>query len=86
MQPSTDASGAPRCGAYTRNRNDWLELVPGMQRTIPMIPGQNFIIDGELHGTIVDVDGIRPASVYEVFSMLQGGARSARSRIKFAGF
>jgi len=85
LHKSTDAHGAVLCGAYTRNRSDWLELVPGLQRTIQSIPGQSFIMDGELHGTIVDVDGVRPASVYEVFTMLQGEPIRPL-QLKFAAF
>ena len=85
LHKSTDDGGAVLCGAYTRNRIDWLELVTGMSRTIPMIPGRSFILDGELHGTIVDVDGIRPASVYEVYTTLQG--EPVRPvQMKFAAF
>ena len=33
LHKSTDNGGAVLCGAYTRNRGDWLELIPGMDRT-----------------------------------------------------
>lgn len=85
LHKSTDASGATLCGAYTRNRHDWLELVPGLDVTIRMFAARNVIVDGELYGTIVDVNGIRPASVYEVYAALQGEA-SRPVQMKFAAF
>lgn len=72
LHKSTDARGSVLCAAYTRNANDWLELVPGLDRTIRALPASTLIVDGELHGTVVDVDGIRPATVYEVMSSLHG--------------
>ncbi|MBX9681407.1 MAG: hypothetical protein K2X38_21845 [Gemmataceae bacterium] len=72
LHKSTDGRGAVLCGAYTRNRGDWLEMIPGMQQTIRMLPTGSVILDGELYGIVVDLDGARPASVYEVYTMLQG--------------
>lgn len=74
LHKSTDARGAVLCGAYTRNRGDWLELIPGMAPTIPFLPAQSAIVDGELFGTVVDLEGPRPATVYEVYTSLQGEA------------
>lgn len=85
LHKASDVTGATLCGAYTRNRKDWLELIPGMDRTIAMFPAANAIVDGELFGTILDMEGPRPASVYEVFAMLQG--EPVRPvRLKFAAF
>jgi DNA ligase-1 len=64
--------GGVLCGAYTRNRHDWLEMIPGMSRTIPMLPARDAIVDGELFGMVADIAGPRPASVYEVYTSLQG--------------
>jgi DNA ligase-1 len=72
LHKSTDSRGAVLCGAYTRNRGDWLEMIPGMQHTIRMLPAGSVILDGELYGIVVDLEGARPASVYEVYTMLQG--------------
>jgi DNA ligase-1 len=72
LHKSTDNGGAVLCGAYTRNRGDWLELIPGMDRTISALPAVNCIVDGELFGTVLDLDRVRPASVYEVYAALQG--------------
>jgi ATP-dependent DNA ligase len=38
--------------AFTRNRNNWLDRVPGLEETILRIPGKDMILDGELFGTI----------------------------------
>lgn len=72
LHKSTDSMGTMLCGAYTRNRGDWLELVPGLDRTIRMIPARTAIVDGELFGTVLDFDRVRPATVYEVYAALQG--------------
>jgi DNA ligase-1 len=85
LHKSTDTTGATLCGAYTRNRKDWLELVPGLDRTLAMLPASNAIIDGELYGPILDLEGPRPASVYEVHAMLQGEPVRPVS-LKFAAF
>ena len=69
----TDASGATLCGAYTRNRGDWIELIPGMDTTLKSLPTRSCIIDGELFGTMLSPDGMaRPATVYEVHGALSG--------------
>lgn len=85
LHKSTDATGATLSGAYTRNRKDWLELVPGLDRTLAMLPAANAIVDGELYGTILDLEGPRPASVYEVYAMLQGEPIRPVT-LKFAAF
>ncbi|MEQ1824787.1 MAG: hypothetical protein ABL921_02545 [Pirellula sp.] len=85
LHKSTDATGATLCGAYTRNRKDWLELVPGLDRTLAMLPASNAIVDGELHGSVLDLEGPRPATVYEVYAMLQGEPIRPVT-LKFAAF
>jgi DNA ligase-1 len=85
LHKTTDATGATLCGAYTRNRKDWLELIPGLDRTIALLPVANAIVDGELFGTILDMEGPRPASVYEVYAMLQGEPIRP-VHLKFAAF
>ncbi len=85
LHKASDVTGSTLCGAYTRNRKDWLELIPGLDRTIAMFPATNAIVDGELVGTILDMDGPRPASVYEVFAMLQGEPVRPVT-LKFAAF
>lgn len=85
LHKSTDARGSVLCGAYTRNRTDWMELVAGLDLTIKTLPAQSVIVDGELHGTVVDLDGPRPATVYEVHAALQG-ERARPVALKFAAF
>lgn len=85
LHKASDVTGSTLCGAYTRNRKDWLELIPGLDRTIAMLPAANAIVDGELFGTILDMEGPRPASVYEVFAMLQGEPVRPVT-LKFAAF
>ncbi|MEZ6132972.1 MAG: hypothetical protein R3C59_30240 [Planctomycetaceae bacterium] len=86
LHKSTDARGSILCGAYTRNRGDWLEQIRGLDATIRQIPAQTAIIDGELFGTVLDIDsGSRPASVYEVYAALQGEPCRPVS-LKYAAF
>lgn len=86
LHKSTDGRGSVLCGAYTRNRHDWLELVAGLAATIRMLPARNAIVDGELYGTVVDMEGARPASVYEVYAALQGERGARPVTLKFAAF
>lgn len=85
LHKATDATGSVLLAAYTRARNDWIELVRGLDATLRAVPGHSIIIDGELHGTIFDLEGVRPATVYEVYAYLQGD-RSAPVSLKFAAF
>jgi DNA ligase-1 len=86
LHKSTDARGSTLCGAYTRNRHDWLELVPGLDQTLRLLPCRNAILDGELYGTVLDLDGSRPASVYEVYAQMQGEKGARPVNLKFAAF
>jgi ATP-dependent DNA ligase len=73
VHKETDPQGRVLCGAFTRRRNDWLELIKGVQNLAQMLPCSSVILDGELHGTILDMTGVpRPATVYEVHSFLRG--------------
>ena len=38
LHKQTDAHGSVLCGAYTRNRGDWLELIPGLSGSIQCLP------------------------------------------------
>lgn len=84
LHKSTDDRGSMLCGAYTRTRRDWLELVPGLDASIRAIPAKNAIVDGELYGTVLAGEGARPASVYELYGVLQGERRAMN--IRFAAF
>lgn len=86
LHKSSDARGSVLSGAYTRNRGDWLEQIPGLDASIRGIPAHNAIVDGELYGTVLDIDaGARPATVYEVYGALQGDSSRAVN-LKFAAF
>jgi DNA ligase 1 len=85
LHKSTDPRGSVLCGAYTRNRRDWLELIAGLDATVRSIPARNVIVDGELHGTVLDLEGVRPASVYEVYAALQG-EREIVVSLRFTAF
>jgi DNA ligase-1 len=84
LHKSTDERGSILCGAYTRTRRDWLELVPGLDASIRAVPAQNAIIDGELYGTVLAGEGARPATVYELYSVLQGERKAMN--VRFAAF
>jgi len=85
LHKATDSGGSMLAAAYTRARNDWLELVRGLDMTIRALPVRSVILDGELHGTVVDLEGVRPATVYEVYACLQG-ERGLPVNLKFAAF
>jgi DNA ligase-1 len=85
LHKETDAQGSVLVAAYTRARNDWIELVRGLDLTIRALPVRSVILDGELHGTVFDLEGVRPATVYEVHAYLQG-ERTVPVSLKFAAF
>ncbi|MEW6281050.1 MAG: hypothetical protein AB1758_20720, partial [Candidatus Eremiobacterota bacterium] len=59
--------------AYTRRRHDWVELIPGIAPLARSLPCHSVILDGELHGTVLDLSGMpRPCTVYEVHTFLRG--------------
>ena len=77
LHKSTGPHGSVLCGAYTRNGNDWLELVRGLDQSIRMLPASNLILDCELYGVLQGAEGLRPATVYEVVSALKGDGIAA---------
>jgi DNA ligase 1 len=85
LHRSEDTLGQVLCGAYTRGRHDWLELVLGLDATIKLFPARRFIVDGELFGTTFDLEGSRPASVYELYAALQGD-RARPVNLRYAAF
>jgi len=85
LHKSTDERGSILCGGYTRGRRDWLELVPGLDLTLKTVPAHNAIIDGELYGTVLDLEGARPASVYEVYATMQG-EKGIGVNLRYAAF
>ena len=86
LHKSTDASGSILCAAYTRGRKDWLEQIKGMRQTISAFPCRDAIIDGELYGSVFDLDGARPATVYEVYASLSGEVVQRPVNLKYAAF
>ena len=85
LHKSTGSQGSVLCGAYTRNRGDWLEQISGLPWTLKLLPCASAIIDGELHGTMVEYDRVQQASVYDVHSAVQGDQRRPVS-LKYAAF
>jgi DNA ligase-1 len=85
LHKATDSGGSVLAAAYTRARHDWSELVRGLPSTIRAISARSAIVDGELHGTVVDLEGVRPATVYEVYAFLQG-ERGVPVTLRFAAF
>jgi DNA ligase 1 len=86
LHKSTDAHGSVLCAAYTRGRKDWLEQVNGMRQTIQMFACRDCIVDGELYGTVLDLDGPRLATVYEVYASLSGEVVQRPVNLKYAAF
>lgn len=86
LHKSSDAHGSVLCAAYTRGRKDWLEQVRGLKQTIGVFPCRDAIVDGELHGTVLDLDGPRPATVYEVYASLSGEVQQRPVNLKYAAF
>ncbi len=86
LHKSTDAHGSVLCAAYTRGRKDWLEQVNGMRQTISMFQCRDCIIDGELFGTVLDLEGPRLATVYEVYASLSGEVVQRPVNLKYAAF
>ena len=86
IHKDTDSQGRVLAGAFTRKRNDWSELIKGVQNLVQLLPCRSVILDGELHGTILDQWGApRPATVYEVHSYLRGES-PIPVNLKYVGF
>lgn len=85
VHKSTDAHGSVLAGAYTRTRRDWLENILGLDSSIKTLPCKSCILDGELYGSVIDIEGPRPATVYEVYAFLQG-IRTVPVSLRYAAF
>ncbi|WP_372369412.1 hypothetical protein [Candidatus Uabimicrobium sp. HlEnr_7] len=74
LHKDTSINGRVKYAAFTRRKNDWINLVPELEISAKWLQSYSFILDGELHGTYVDLEkgGIRPANVYDVYRYLQG--------------
>jgi DNA ligase-1 len=86
LHKSTDAHGSVLVAAFTRGRKDWLEQINGMRQTIHAFPCRNCIVDGELYGTVLDLEGPRLATVYEVYASLSGEVVQRPVNLKYAAF
>lgn len=86
LHKSTDAQGSVLCAAYTRGRKDWLEQVRGLRQTVSLFPCRDCILDGELYGSVLDLEGPRPATVYEVYASLSGEVVQRPVNLKYAAF
>ncbi|MFN8612779.1 MAG: hypothetical protein U0931_34900 [Vulcanimicrobiota bacterium] len=76
LHKELDALGGLRLAAYTRRRNDWSEMVEGLEEMLRSLAPYSLILDGELHGRVLDLEGVaRPATVYEVHECLRGELR-----------
>ncbi|MFW9997296.1 MAG: hypothetical protein ACFFD4_34955 [Candidatus Odinarchaeota archaeon] len=62
--------------AYTRRRNDWSEFHPGLKAIADLLPPET-ILDGELTGYRISLDGMTPVPVYEAFKALTGTSRDS---------
>jgi DNA ligase-1 len=76
LHKDTDAGGHVLCAAFTRQRNDWTELVPGIEAVARAIPARRAILDGELFGLVVTDGQARPGTVYDVNAYLTGERRT----------
>lgn len=95
LHKSTDANNNVLAGAFTRTRGDWLEDIVGLDQMVKALPCRNAIVDGELHGTVFDVDsaltggggggGKTPATVYDILAHL-GGQPQKPLRLKYTAF
>ena len=76
LHKELDSLGHLRAAAYTRRRNDWSEMVEGLEDMLRSLAPYSLILDGELHGRVLDMEGVaRPATVYEVHECLRGEVR-----------
>ena len=80
LHKAVGPGGVVGCAAFTRNRNDWLALVPGLEQVIRALPARGVILDGELCGETRDADGRRPAAVDDVMRALSGEPVPVRLR------
>lgn len=74
LHKDTSINSRVKYAAFTRRKNDWINLVPELETSAKWLQAYSYILDGELHGTYVDLEkgGLRPANVYDVYRQLQG--------------
>lgn len=84
LHKELDSLGNLRVAAYTRRRNDWSEMLEGLEPMLSSLNPYSLILDGELHGRVLDPEGVaRPASVYEVHECLRGELRIPLKYVAF---
>ena len=87
LHKSTDRYGATLCAAFTRNRLDFTDKIPGIEQAIRAIPASSFILDGELHGQVMEETGPRPAKVHEVMAELyRSSKKEVDVELKYSAF
>ncbi len=85
LHKETDAGGNVLCAAFTRQRNDWTELVPGIESCARALPARRAIVDGELYALVVSEGRARPGTVYELNAWVSGERRVPLS-LRYAAF
>ena len=65
-------SGEGRVSAFTHQREDWSDDVPGLHDLGRTLGGTAWILDGELEGQVAEAGGARPATPDEVRARLRG--------------
>ncbi len=83
----TNAWNRNKYAAFTRRKHNWLDIVIGLEQSLKYIQAYSFILDGELHGSLMDIErlGQRPATVYEVYRYIQGNSQEV-VRLKYIVF
>lgn len=85
VHKETDAGGNVLCAAFTRQRNDWTELVPGIEACARALPARRAIVDGELYALMMSEGRARPGTVYELNAWVSGERRVPLS-LRYAAF
>lgn len=85
LHKETDASGHCLCAAFTRQRNDWTELVPGIEACARALFARRAIVDGELFALVVHDGRARPGTVYELNAWVSG-ERAVPLSLRYAAF
>ena len=80
-----DGHGQPMVALYTRRKRDWTMMLPELAGTVSQLPVPSMILDGELHGEILTIDGLRQATVYDVYKAITNQDRST-VRFRFTAF
>jgi DNA ligase-1 len=85
LHKETDAQGNVLVAAFTRQRNEWTDLVPGIEAVARSIPARRAILDGELYALRYEQGQMRPAPVYELHTWLTGD-RSRPLNLRYVVF